>query len=142
MRETPTVDALRAALKPLWDSGRFRLIVLFGSTATGERRPDSDLDLAFLPVDDEPVDAFDEIALNADVVRLTHENDVDVVDLRRADPLAAMEVARSGIPLYSEDSTVFPEFRSLAFRRYVDTEKLRTAQRRALDLFQERHEPS
>jgi hypothetical protein len=74
-------------------------------------------------------------------VRLTHRNEVDVVDLRRADPLLAMQIAESGVLLHGEDSSTFTEFRSLAFRRYVDTEKLRQAQRRALDLFQQRHEP-
>ena len=133
----PTPDSLRAALKPLWEAGEFRLIVLFGSLAKGRGGPASDLDLGFLPVD-----AMDEIRLTAEVVRLTHWNDVDVVDLRRADPLSAMEVARDGVVLFCEDPSVFTEFRSLAFRRYIDSAKLRQGQRRALDRFeQRRHEP-
>jgi predicted nucleotidyltransferase len=133
------VDALRSALLPLWQTGRFRLMVLFGSTARGAESPGSDLDLAFLPKDAK--DGIDEIHVTSEVVRLTHRNEVDVVDLGRADPLFAMEVARSGVLLHCEDPSDFTEFRSLAFRRYVDTEKLRRAQRRALDLFQQAHEP-
>ena len=128
----PTADSLRSALKPLWDSGQFRLIVLFGSIAKGSGTKASDLDLGLLPRD-----AMDEIRVTAEVVRLTHCNDVDVVDLTRADPLTAMEVARGGLALFSEDPSLFTEFRSLAFRRYVDAEKLRKAQRRALDLFEQ-----
>ena len=84
---------------------------------------------------------MDEIGLTAEVVRLTHWNEVDVVDLRHADPLTAMEVARSGLLLFARDPSDFTEFRSLAFRRYVDSEKLRRAQRDALDRFEQRHEP-
>jgi hypothetical protein len=84
---------------------------------------------------------MDVVHVTAEVVRLTHHNEVDVVDLRRADPLLAMQIAESGRLLYAHDPSEFTEFRSLAFRRYVDTEKLRRAQQRALDLFQQRHEP-
>lgn len=130
-----TVEPLRAALEPLWATGQFRLVVLFGSLATGRSGPDSDLDLGLLPRG-----AFDEIQVTAEVVRMTHRNDVDVIDLARADPLTAMEVARGGLVLFCEDPSVFTEFRSLAFRRYVDSEKLRRAQRRALDLFEQGRE--
>ena len=129
----PDAESLRKALKPLWNSGEFRLIVVFGSIAKGTGGPSSDLDLGVLPRE-----TMDEIGVTAEVVRLTHCNDVDVVDLTRADPLTAMEVARAGQVLFCEDPSVFTEFRSLAFRRYVDTEKLRKAQRRALDLFEKR----
>lgn len=137
MRQRPSHDDLRAALRPLWESGAFRLIVLFGSTAKGTHEPGSDLDLGFLPRN-----GMDEAHLGAELVRLTHRNEVDVVDLAHADPLVAMEVARHGVVLFCDDPADFSEFRSLAFRRWVDTEKLRRAQRRALDLFQQGHEPA
>ena len=127
----PDAESLRQLLKPLWDRGEFRLIVLFGSMAKGSGGPSSDVDLGLLPRE-----TMDEIQVTAEVIRLTHCNDVDLVDLTRADPLTAMEVARAGQILFCEDPSVFTEFRSLAFRRYVDAEKLRKAQRRALDLFE------
>ena len=135
MRDAPTVEAVRVALGQLWATGRFRLLVLFGSIARATASQEPDLDLAFLPKS-----GVDETWLNAEVVRLTHENDVDVVDLTHADPLIAMEVARTGVLLFCDDPSDFTEFRSLAFRRYIDTEKLRRAQRRTLDLFQQGHE--
>ncbi|HET9299837.1 MAG TPA: nucleotidyltransferase domain-containing protein [Candidatus Polarisedimenticolaceae bacterium] len=127
---------MRESLRPLWDSGEFGLLVLFGSWATGRGGPHSDLDLAFLPRN-----GMDETAVTSEVVRLTHWNDVDVVNLRHADPLMAMQIAESGIVLFEADPSSFPEFRSLAFRRYVDTEKLRRAQKQILDDFGKRHEP-
>lgn len=131
-----TADELREALAPLWRGGEFRLVVLFGSVAAGRNSRESDLDLALMPVGE-----IDEVAVTAEVIRLTHRNDVDVVNLAHADPMVLMEVARGGVVLFASDPSQFTEFRSLAFRRYADTEKLRRAQRRALDLFQRRHEP-
>lgn len=136
MRRAVTVEELRRALEPLWRAGGLRLIVLFGTLATERAGSAGDLDLAVLPDG-----AIDETGMTAEIVRLTHWNDVDLVHLGRADPLTAMEVARSGIVLFSDDPSTFTEFRSLALRRYVDSEKLRQAQRRSLDLWERRHEP-
>lgn len=123
-------------MEPLWRAGGLRLIVLFGTLATGRADSAGDLDLALLPDG-----AIDETEVTAEIVRLTHWNDVDVVHLGHTDPLIAMEVARTGIVLFSDDPSTFTEFQSLAFRRYVDSEKLRQAQRRSLDLWERRHEP-
>jgi predicted nucleotidyltransferase len=132
----PTPEFLRASLQPLWNEGQLLLVVLFGSWAQGRGGPGSDLDLAVLPSN-----GIDEIGLTAEIVRLTHWNDVDVLNLQHADPLTAMEVSRSGLVLFARDPCVFIEFQSLAFRRYVDSEKLRRAQAEALDRFQQGHEP-
>jgi hypothetical protein len=57
---------------------------------------------------------------------------LDLVDLRHASPLLAFEVARSGSLLFERSAGTFREFQSLAYRRFVDTKKLRDAQRRAI----------
>lgn len=135
MNRAVTVDDLRRALEPLWQAGNLRMVVLFGTLGTDRADSANDLDLALLP--DGPID---ETRVTAEVVRLTHWNDVDLVHLGRADPLTAMEIARSGIVLFCDDPSTFTEFCSLAFRRYVDSEKLRRAQRRSLELWERRHE--
>lgn len=81
---------------------------------------------------DEPLDL---LALTNEVIRLTHRNDVDVVDLRRISPLVAMEVARHGRLLYERTPGLYVEFCSLAHRRYADTAKLREAQRQVITMF-------
>src|SRR5439155_17961594 len=60
---------------------------------------------------------------------------LDLVDLRRAGPLLAFEVARSGHVLFERSPGLFREFQSLASRRYADTRKLRAAQKRSLRVF-------
>src|SRR3989449_11177206 len=63
---------------------------------------------------------------------------LDLIDLRRAGPLLAMAVARTGRPLFERERGAFREFQSLASRRYCDTDKLRRARRRAIHAFLER----
>lgn len=68
---------------------------LFGSCARGEARQHSDIDIAILPHDQLPSGFFAELA--ADFEESTIPYDVDLVDLRAADPALAEEVRREGI---------------------------------------------
>ena len=127
MTRTFDVSDLQRLLDPLCGQYRLRLIIVFGSTVTGSRGPESDVDIALLA--DAPLDL---VAVTTDVIRLLHTDHVDVVDLRRASPLLAMEVARHGRLVYERQPGVHVEFISLAVRRYIDTKKLRDAQKDAI----------
>jgi predicted nucleotidyltransferase len=106
------------------------LIVLFGSMAANRARPGSDVDVAVLCQRVADLDAlFLALAPRLKTARL------DLVDLRRAGPLLAFEVARSGHLLFERRPGVFRQFQSLASRRYADTKKLRDAQRRSIQVF-------
>jgi len=69
---------------------------LFGSCARGEARQHSDIDIAILPRDDLSPGLFGE--LDADIEESTIPYDVDLVDLRNADPGLIAEILREGIP--------------------------------------------
>lgn len=101
-----------------------RLVVLFGSAARGEARRPEDVDLAILGTG--PLDA---VAVTNRFIRELGIQDVDVSDLRRADPLLLAAVARDGVPLYEARPGEFARFHSLALRRYFDTRKFRDAER-------------
>ena len=109
------------------------LLVLFGSTVTGRRRAGSDLDIAARF--DGPTDLD---ALYLALAGRLGSDRLDLIDLRRAGPLLAFEVARSGRLLFERRRGMFREFQSLASRRYCDTAKLRAAQQRAIRVFLER----
>ncbi len=68
---------------------------LFGSCARGEPRQHSDIDIAILPRKDLPISFLSE--LEADIEESTIPYDVDLVDLRHADPALIDEVRRDGI---------------------------------------------
>lgn len=127
----PRLQDLHAAVPDL------ELVVLFGSTVKGRRRAVSDVDVAV-----RCAEAADLDSLYLVLAPRFGTNGLDIVDLRRASPLLAMEVARSGRLLYENRPGAFRQFQSLASRRYCDTAKLRRAQRRAIHAFLERHDLS
>jgi predicted nucleotidyltransferase len=68
---------------------------LFGSCARGDVRQHSDIDIAILPRDDLAPGFLAELA--ADIEESTIPYDVDLVDLRHADPALVDEVRREGV---------------------------------------------
>lgn len=109
-----------------------RLVVLYGSSARGEVAQ-GDIDLAILPRGE-----LDLVDVTNQLTRRLKTQQVDVVDLRRADPLLLMFVASEGIPLYEAKPGEFARLVSLAARRYADTRKFRETERREILDFLER----
>ena len=114
---------LRAAAEQIAREAGLELVVLFGSVARGEARAE-DLDLGVLGA--APIDAVD---LTNRLTVLLGRQDVDVVDLRTADPVLLMQVAGEGNALFESTPARFNAFYSLAARRFADTKKFRDAER-------------
>jgi len=135
MKERPSVPSIaeiKERLAPLFEDESLRMVLLFGSALTGNMHQGSDVDLAFLY--DKPVDV---VLLTNRVIRLLRRDTVDVVDLRSANPLLRFSAAQKGRPLYEKSPGIFNEFCSLAFRRYVDSKKLRDGQAQVIKDFLE-----
>lgn len=125
-----SIEEIKDRLKPLFQDEHLQLLLIFGSFVHEKVHKKSDIDLAFLY--DRPVNI---IELTNKVIRLVHTDRVDVIDLKKASPLLQFAVIKKGKLIYEKAPGVFHEFCSLAFRRYVDTKKLREAQAKAISYF-------
>jgi len=121
-RRIPSLDEIRTQLMPLFRDAGLQLAVLFGSAAQGQAGPRSDVDIALLYDD-----RIDPVQLTNRITQLLRNDAVDVVDLRTASPLLRFAALRDGKLLYERSPGIFHSVYSLAFRRYVDTKKLREA---------------
>lgn len=120
-------ERLRTAAECVGREAGLRLVVLFGSASRRDAPAPEDLDLAVLGDR-----VLDTVALTNRLIRELAVQEIDVTDLRRADPLLLALVARDGTPLFEAEPGAFARFASLAMRRYADTQKFREAERREL----------
>jgi predicted nucleotidyltransferase len=128
---TLTPEQLRERLRDAAaDIPDLQLVVLFGSEARGRARKDSDIDVAVLTESPAELDS-----LYLALAPVFKTDRLDLVDLRRAGPVLAFSVARSGLLLFERSPGTFRQFQSLAYRRFGDTKKLRDAQRRSIHVF-------
>ena len=123
-REIISADEIKERLAPMFGDKGLKLVLLFGSVVTGKTHKRSDIDIAFLF--ENRVDILD---ITNRVIRLLRTDNVDVVDLGRASPLLRFSAAKNCKVLYERAPGLFSEFYSLAFRRHIDTKKLRDAGR-------------
>ena len=109
-----------------------KLLILFGSQASGKTHLRSDVDVAALG--DRPLTGDEKEAVRERMARQfkASEDAVDVVDLWNAPPLLAQEIAARG-KLLEGTPADFLRFRVLAWKRYQDTAKFRRARERALE---------
>lgn len=124
----------RHQIKKICDKYDIKLLVLFGSQATGESRPESDIDLAILFP--ESADFRDnEIRAGVDFMEAFQSGNVELVVLNRSEPLLLKEVASTGIPLYEKEKGLFDEYQLLFIKKYLDTYKFRMIAEERLNEF-------
>lgn len=108
---------------------RVRMLVLFGSRATGSPppAPGSDLDVAISLADGEDRPRFWQI--HQALADAFPDQSIDLAFLNEADSLFRWEILRDGILLWG-DPDDFLELRAFAFRDYVDSADLRALERK------------
>jgi len=125
----PELDALQTeTLSALASDHGLDLIILFGSTAKGQRHANSDLDIAVrfaaheaaLPTISEEARVEGTLL---DLLKPDHE--IDLVVLNGASPLLKWNVAEQGIPLWCASEATWIGFRIAAHREFEDSAKFR-----------------
>lgn len=127
----PAMPQLTRAAADVAERFGLELVVLFGSAARRDAVTPRDLDLGVRAT----TGLVDALAATNAFIELLHVQPVDVVDLRRADPVLMMQVARDGIALFERSPTTMAEFVSLAARRFADTRKFRQAEEEYVEDF-------
>ncbi len=112
------LDAIKTVLAPFKPAA----VYLFGSHAAGNTRPDSDLDLGFVP--GTPCDPYAVFLAAQDLARIAG-CDVDLVDLSRATAVMKAEVLRRGRRLLADDMRRTEEFEMYALSDYARTNEER-----------------
>lgn len=123
----------RAALQRLVDAAeggrldavcsrhRVRVLTVFGSTVRGAREP-RDLDVA---VGFEPSGQGDLLALLDDLAALTGSDDLDVLVLDRAGPVARERALVGCLPLYESEPMAYASAQTAAMGERMDSDWLR-----------------
>lgn len=107
------------------------LCILFGSQATGEIHPNSDVDIALFSATD-PTLKDRLLCLYGELEDLFgYEVDLVIIE-RDTDPVLRVEIFQHGKPLYESQTGLFIQQRILAVKIFDDTEPLRRLRRRVL----------
>lgn len=96
-------------------------LFLFGSYGTQRQTPLSDVDLAFLPEDEDF--GFDrELSFMGRLGEIGKSDDINLVNLRKASIELQMKIISSGKLLYCRDKNKLADFKELVVKVYCDFE--------------------
>ena len=117
-----------------------KMLVLFGSRATGEIHANSDWDFATL-YDEEirkalitnPFDWFEVPTIISQLLEIP-DNKVDVVELSDYSTIIAHFIARDGILLYEKESGEFDKFRKKALKSDLEMKKISKSLREKIEI--------
>lgn len=94
------------------------LFVYFGSFKTEYFNSESDIDIAFLSP--EQLTAETKLQLLEELIKYHRKSEIDLVDLRTADPLLRYEIARNGKILYERHDGLFDRYSLYYFKRFYE----------------------
>lgn len=117
-----------------------KMLVLFGSRATGEIHVNSDWDFATL-YDEEirktlisnPFDWFEVSTIISQLLEIP-DNKVDVVELSDYSTIIAHFIARDGILLYEKESGEFDKFRRKALKSDLEMKEISKSLREKIEV--------
>ncbi|MCX6718281.1 MAG: nucleotidyltransferase domain-containing protein [Candidatus Staskawiczbacteria bacterium] len=104
-------------LKEIAKRYHLKMVLLFGSQATGKTHKESDFDIAYLPEKNLSYD--DEININLQFANIFRNDRVDTVDINKSNPLLLFQVSKNSILLYGNRQD-FLKFKLYAFNAYND----------------------
>ena len=110
------LEALRDALSPV---ASIRLVVLFGSRARGEARPDSDVDVAVSFGSTPSLLDFGDVVSRCEAATGLNVDVFELDGLPSSKPALAYEIARDGTVVLDRDDG-FWRYRARAFSLYLD----------------------
>ncbi len=94
------------------------LLVYFGSYGTPSYRETSDIDIAFLS--EQTLDGKAKLELLHDLIVVHQKSEIDLVDLRTAEPILRCEIALKGRNLYEKEEGLFERYSLYYIKRFYE----------------------
>lgn len=113
-KELKIIDTINRITTTVEKIPNLKLLILFGSRARGEHKPDSDWDFAVLyeeRSDRKDISSLLKIYTLLEQALEIPDDKIDVVDLKECSPILAHYVARDGQLLYERETGLFEVFK-------------------------------
>lgn len=139
---TPTITEIQELSSQIPERIPYlKMLVLFGSRATGKTKDDSDWDFAVLCDEEKPqnciannIGRLFELPIVIGEVLHINPDIIDIVELNQCSWLIAHFVARDGIMLYEKIPGEFDNFRFNSLKTESELKKFRQEQHRIIEI--------
>ena len=127
------VNINKEKIKEIAEEHRLKLVVLFGSQATGHTHKKSDVDVGY--VANRGIDYRENYDISMKLAPLFKNPDIELVNLYNVSPEFKKQVADEGVVLYESNSMIFDLYKIQAFKMHVENKPLRDLRHASLKNF-------
>ena len=107
------------------------LVIAFGSQITGNANRNSDVDIAVLRTQNLNLKERGGLTDSLAKQYQFNEDKIDLVEIKNASPLLRFQISKHGKLLWG-NKEIYNRFKILAWRQYLDTERLREVRKTIL----------
>lgn len=120
------IEKSKLPIEKIAQKHNLKFVVLFGSAASSRMNNTSDIDMAILAKSHAPLDYRSFLNFAADLSETlgAGSRKIDLIDLAKANILLRYEATRNGVLLYG-DKIAYQDYRTFAFKDYIDSQSLR-----------------
>ncbi len=109
-------DSIQKMISFLQSKMKLRLLILYGSYASGHATEKSDIDVAFLA--DDEIDSFKLwFEVSQELAHLMHVESVDLIDMKNIDDVFRFVIVSTGKVIFQDGN--FDEYLDLAYTKYL-----------------------
>lgn len=105
-------------IEPIIKKYNLELLLYFGSYGTEFYHRESDIDIAFLST--ENLAPEKKLSLLEDLIKYHKKSEIDLVDLRIAEPVLRYEIALNGRVIYEKEENLFEKYRLFYIKRFYE----------------------
>lgn len=134
---TLTPEQIQMIISFLKSKMKLRLLILYGSYASGHATEKSDIDLAFLA--DDEIDVFESwYHWSSELASLMHVESIDLVNMKKIDTVFRFVIVSTGTVIFQDGN--FDEYLDLAYTQYLQfNDDRREILEHYPEMFEKRH---
>ncbi len=115
-------DKMKERINQLAKEYALELLLLYGSQARGDAHKESDIDTAYLS--SRKLTFEEEMALDSHLTGVFQNDNVQLVNVRRASPLLLKLIVKDAVPLYERSRGILDDLYIYALRLYEEAKPL------------------
>ena len=127
------LDEKKQSIEEMAKTHRLKMVLIFGSAATGKSHPQSDIDIA-VKLSEASINFTDFADLQYDMQKIFPSGEVDLAIINYADPLFLKKIMETAILLYGNKKDL-AELKIYAYKRYVDHQRYFNLEKNYVDKF-------
>ena len=112
------MDDMQLDVQKIVSKYKLQMLVYFGSYMTENYHKESDIDIAYLS--ENPLIPIEKIGLLEDLIIAHRKSEIDLVDLRTAEPVLRCEIAINGKLLYEKEDGLFDRYYLYYIKRFYE----------------------